>query len=119
VFADNKARVYYGLLKEPDLQFVQQEEEEEPDNGEGDKPKKKKAKKDPIFSKKSKTDPNAPTVDRMPLPELKDIDKQEKVRALREASKRVNLGPDTLPSICCYTLLNSCHSWDNHPLIFK
>ncbi|CAB3366035.1 Hypothetical predicted protein [Cloeon dipterum] len=106
---DNKARVYYGLLKEPDLQFMQQEEEEEPDNGD-DRPKKKKAKRDPIFSKKSKTDPNAPMVDRMPLPELKDFDKQEKVRALREASKRVNLGPETLPSICCYTLLNSPHS---------
>ncbi|KAF4518033.1 hypothetical protein B566_EDAN009266 [Ephemera danica] len=67
---DNKARVYYGLLKEPDLQFVPAEEEEEPDVAEGDKPKKKKPKKDPLFSKKTKSDPNAPTVDRMPLPEL-------------------------------------------------
>ena len=30
----------------------------------------------------------------------------EKVRALREASKRVALGPDNLPSICFYTMLN-------------
>jgi len=37
----------------------------------------------------------------------KDADKLEKVKALREASKRVTLGPDTLPSICFYTLLNS------------
>lgn len=62
--------MYYGLLKEPDLQFVPAEEEEEPDAAEGDKPKKKKPKKDPLFSKKTKSDPNAPTVDRMPLPEL-------------------------------------------------
>lgn len=36
----------------------------------------------------------------------RDIDKLEKVRALREASKRVALGPDNLPSICFYTMLN-------------
>lgn len=35
-----------------------------------DKPKKKKAKKDPLFSKKTKSDPNAPPADRIPLPEL-------------------------------------------------
>lgn len=68
---DNKAKVYYGLLKEPDLQFVPGEEEEgEGEGADADKPKKKKSKKDPLFSKKTKTDPNAPPVDRMPLPEL-------------------------------------------------
>lgn len=35
-----------------------------------DKPKKKKAKKDNIFMKKPKSDPNAPPNDRIPLPEL-------------------------------------------------
>ncbi|KAL0274423.1 UNVERIFIED_CONTAM: hypothetical protein PYX00_006847 [Menopon gallinae] len=105
---DNKAKVYYGLLKEPDLQFVPGEEEEgEGEGGDGEKPKKKKSKKDPLFSKKTKTDPNAPPVDRMPLPELKDADKLEKIKSLREASKRVTLGPETLPSVCMYTLLNS------------
>ncbi|GLH04111.1 hypothetical protein R5R35_003384 [Gryllus longicercus] len=104
---DNKAKVYYGLLKEPDIQYLPVEEEEEGEGDGTDKPKKKKPKKDPLFSKKTKSDPNAPPVDRMPLPDLKDFDKLEKVKALREASKRVNLGPDTLPSICFYTLLNS------------
>lgn len=37
----------------------------------------------------------------------KETDKIEKGKALREASKRVQLGPDSLPSICFYTLLNS------------
>lgn len=37
----------------------------------------------------------------------KDADKLEKIKALREASKRANLGPESLPSICFYTLLNS------------
>ena len=41
----------------------------------------------------------------------RDIDKLEKVKALREASKRVNLGPDNLPSICFYTLINSPETW--------
>jgi hypothetical protein len=41
----------------------------------------------------------------------KDADKLEKVKAMREASKRVTLGPDTLPSICFYTLLNSAGVW--------
>lgn len=31
----------------------------------------------------------------------------EKIKALREATKRVTLGPDVLPTICCYTLLNA------------
>ncbi|XP_076756911.1 TATA-box binding protein associated factor 5 isoform X2 [Xylocopa sonorina] len=109
---DNKAKVYYGLLKEPDIQCMPPTEEEEDDTGgaDGDKPKKKKAKKDPLFSKKTKSDPNAPPVGRMPLPNLKDADKLEKAKALREASKRVVVGPDTLPSICFYTLLNTVHS---------
>ena len=66
--------MYYGLLKEPDLQcFLQADEDDEGDGiADGDKPKKKKAKKDSLFTKKTKTDPNAPPSDRMPLPELYD-----------------------------------------------
>jgi len=68
--ADNKAKVYYGLLKEPDIQYLPVEEEEDGEGDGTDKPKKKKAKKDPLFSKKTKSDPNAPPVDRIPLPDL-------------------------------------------------
>lgn len=109
---DNKVKVYYGLLKEPDMQTLAQpqEEDDDLDPDAPDKPKKKKSKKDPLFSKKSKSDPNAPPIDRMPLPELRDIDKQEKVRSMREAMKRVPLGPDSLPSVCFYTILNSSNS---------
>jgi len=42
----------------------------------------------------------------MPLPELRDVDKIEKAKALRENAKKVTLGPDRLPSICFYTVLN-------------
>lgn len=106
---DNKAKVYYGIPKAPDFQSLEAppEDEDEPDGDTPDKPKKKKAKKDPLFSKKTKSDPNAPPADRIPIPELKDNDKKEKIKALRELSKRVNLGPESLPSICFYTLLNA------------
>lgn len=112
---DNKIRVYYGLLKEVDFQSLTTPapaapEEEDDNDPDADKPKKKKPKKDPLFSKKSKSDPNAPSMDRIPLPELKDADKLEKLKALREATKRVALNKDSLPSICLYTILNSHHS---------
>ncbi|KAJ8961724.1 hypothetical protein NQ318_021324 [Aromia moschata] len=110
---DNKAKVYYGIPKVPDIQSLAapvEDEEEGVDQDNPDKPKKKKAKKDPLFSKKTKSDPNAPPTDRIPVPDLKDNDKLEKVKALREASKRVTLGPDSLPSCCCYTLLNANYS---------
>lgn len=69
-------KVYYGLLKEPDLQLPTNEEDEEENAGgdadkqNADKPKKKKPKKDPWLSKKTKSDPNAPPPGRMPLPSL-------------------------------------------------
>lgn len=70
----NKTKIYYGLLKEPDIQLPVVEEEEDGDAGDGtagtEKPKKKKQKKDHLMSKKAKNDPNAPAPHRMPLPDL-------------------------------------------------
>lgn len=63
--------------------------------------------KDPLLSKKAKNDPNAPPNNRIPLPELKDADKLNKITMLREAAKRVKLGSESLPSICFYTFLNA------------
>ncbi|CAB0033987.1 unnamed protein product [Trichogramma brassicae] len=110
---DNKAKVYYGLLKEQDVGpvTIATEDEDEEVGTDGDyRPKKKKTKKDNIFSKKTKSDPNAPSSTRMPLPNLRDIDKIEKRKAMKEALKRVTLGPDSLPSICFYTLMNSVNT---------
>lgn len=68
---ENRAKVFYGLLKEPDIQVLPAPTEDEEETEETpDKPKKKKAKKDNIFLKKPKSDPNAPPNDRFPLPEL-------------------------------------------------
>ncbi|RWS13329.1 transcription initiation factor TFIID subunit 5-like protein [Dinothrombium tinctorium] len=107
----NKARVYYGLLKEPEINITIPDDDADDNNpenvGEGEKPKKKKAKKDPLLCKKSRNDPNAPPNNRIPLPELRDAEKLDKVTAMREATKRLKLGPESLPSICFYTLLNA------------
>ena len=91
------------MLREPDVAPLPQDDDEETEDG--DKPKKKK-KKENILSKKSKNDPNAPIATRMPFPEMKDSDKLEKAKAIRESFKRANLGPDNIPSICMYSLMN-------------
>lgn len=44
---------------------------------------------------------------RIPLPELKDSDKLDKIMYMKEATKRIRLGPDNLPSVCFYTFLNA------------
>lgn len=70
---DNKVKVLYGLPKAPDIQSIAAPVEDEEENNEQDtpdKPKKKKTKKDPFFSKKTKSDPNAPSSDRIPFPDL-------------------------------------------------
>lgn len=52
-------QVFYGLLKEPEIEVPLDDEDEEAENEEG-KPKKKKPKKDSMGSKSKKQDPNAP-----------------------------------------------------------
>ncbi|MGH0135551.1 UNVERIFIED_CONTAM: hypothetical protein FKN15_066159 [Acipenser sinensis] len=102
----NNTEVFYGLLKEPEIEVPLDDEDEEAENEEG-KPKKKKPKKDSTGSKSKKQDPNAPQQSRIPLPELKDSDKLDKIMNMKEATKRVRLGPESLPSICFYTFLNA------------
>uniref|UniRef100_G1KD54 Transcription initiation factor TFIID subunit 5 n=1 Tax=Anolis carolinensis TaxID=28377 RepID=G1KD54_ANOCA len=102
----NKGKIFFGLLKEPEIEFPLDDEDEEGENEEG-KPKKKKPRKDSTGSKSKKQDPNAPPQTRIPLPELKDSDKLDKIMNMKEATKRVRLGPDCLPSICFYTFLNA------------
>lgn len=53
-------QVYFGLLKEPEIELPLDDEDEEAENEEG-KPKKKKPKKDSMGSKSKKQDPNAPS----------------------------------------------------------
>ncbi len=103
----NRAKVYYGLQKEIDLSaFLLPDDEDEGMPGE-DKPKKKKARKDILALRKQKADPHAPPLARMPFPDLRDIDKIERAKALKESLRRQNLGPDSLPSVCLYSVVNS------------
>lgn len=108
----NKAKVFYGLLKEPDIDVTLDDEDEpganDSEQGEGaSKPKKKKKRE--ILSRKNKADPNAPSNSRIPLPEMKDADRAEKVSTFKESLKRVRLGsPDVVtPTVCCYTFCNA------------
>lgn len=58
--------------------------------------------------KKQEHNPNAPPLNRqIPFPDMKDSDKVVKIALMREAAKRVTLGPDSLPSICFYSVLNA------------
>ncbi len=121
----NRSKVYYGLPKEPgkisggvcheqllnihyalDVSgFLVQDDDDEDDK---DKPKKKKIKKDGLNAlKKQKNDPNAPSLARIPFPELRDVDKAEKAKAMRESLRRQPLGPDSLPSVCFYSVMNA------------
>uniref|UniRef100_A0A8C2FME2 Transcription initiation factor TFIID subunit 5 n=1 Tax=Cyprinus carpio TaxID=7962 RepID=A0A8C2FME2_CYPCA len=102
----NKVKVFHGLLKEPEIEVPLDDEEDEAENEEG-KPKKKKTKKDSMGSKSKKQDPNAPQQNRIPLPELKDSDKLDKIMYMKESTKRIRLGPENLPSICFYSFLNA------------
>ncbi|KPP72798.1 transcription initiation factor TFIID subunit 5-like, partial [Scleropages formosus] len=93
-------------IDKPEIDVPLDDEDEEGENEEG-KPKKKKPKKDSMGSKSKKQDPNAPQQNRIPLPELKDSDKLDKIMYMKEATKRIRLGPESLPSICFYTFLNA------------
>lgn len=63
----------------------------------GDEHKGKRSKKEGINT--------IPT--RLPLPAKKDVDKQDRGIAQKEASLRRRLSAETLPSICLYTIFNA------------
>jgi transcription initiation factor TFIID subunit 5 len=105
---NNTNKIYYGLLKE-ELNLVQ-EENDDPNGDakdEGEKPKRRKNRRDALLNKKNRPDPNAPQINRVPLPETRDIDRSNKQQAMRDFVKRARLSGDKLPSICFYTILNS------------
>lgn len=73
--------------------------------GGASKKKKRARQKD---AKKSRAEPHAPARDRIPAPELPDWLRAERIQyAQREYFKRQRIGPDKLPSICMYSLVNS------------
>ena len=65
---NKKEKMYHGLLRDPDLAII--EDTEDLIDEDNDKPKKKKSKREALTNKKKGHDPNAPSMDRVPLPEL-------------------------------------------------
>ena len=103
----NRSKVYFGLQREPDISSflaaaVQEVDDE--DEAESDKAKKKKMRRDQASLKKQKNDPNAPPLNRIAFPDLRDSDKADKAKAWKEAQRRQNLSDQSLPSCCFYSV---------------
>ncbi|CAO3598589.1 unnamed protein product [Absidia cylindrospora] len=53
---------------------------------------------------------NGPDLNDIPLPQYRGTDIQAEVNSLKDMGKRLPLGHDSLPSICCYTFHNTYDS---------
>ncbi|KAJ3053007.1 Transcription initiation factor TFIID subunit 5 [Rhizophlyctis rosea] len=53
---------------------------------------------------------DAPSRETLKIPPKKLIDAEAEIRVLKDISRRISLGPNVLPSICCYTFHNSYDS---------
>ncbi|KAJ3032289.1 Transcription initiation factor TFIID subunit 5 [Rhizophlyctis rosea] len=100
-----KQPLLLGLLP-PDITFVNEVERRLKDSG-GDE---NAMLLDGLAKVKQEPNVDAPTRDMVKIPPRKLLDAETEIKALREISKRVNLGPSVLPSICCYTFHNAYDS---------
>ena len=65
------------------------------------KPKKKKVKKEGLAAlKKQKNDPNAPAPNRIPFPDMRDVDKIERAKVLKEGLRRQGRSEQITHSRC-------------------
>ena len=68
--------------------FLALPDDDDEDDKDG-KPKKKKVKKEGLAAlKKQKNDPNAPAPNRIPFPDMRDVDKIERAKVLKEGLRR-------------------------------
>lgn len=120
---DNNNRMLYGLIRDHDLTRILQHKailssSMGGDNEDGlgdDQPSaaknRKKLKKD-FFNQRQgknslKLDPNAPSITRIPIPELREHEKNELINIFQDDySRMLKITPENLPSCCYYTLLN-------------
>ena len=112
------SKILYGINREQEP-FIEEEEDESnegteatAESTESGKRSKKRPRKDTSgsSSRKPKNTPAAPPLDRIPLPELRDIDRMDKMNAARDALRRVKLGLDKSVCAYCYTLHNTTNS---------
>lgn len=93
----NKAKVYYGLPKEPDINIPPDFEFSDDDDGsEGEEDrerptKKRKISKKDFFARRFKSDPNAPSKG-IPFPPLSELEKIDKLNGWKDAMKAARLG---------------------------
>ena len=102
----NKPRIAFGLLKEPDVPELENDE----DQDEMEPKRKRKARAIP--TRKAKADANAPQPTRIPLiglieTQLTSADKQDWLAYYKDAESRVKLVGDQQISAVYYSILNS------------
>jgi transcription initiation factor TFIID subunit 5 len=94
----NKAKVYYGLPKEPDItipadfKFSDDEDDTEDESDKEPPNKRRKISKKDFFARRFKSDPNAPPPSRVLFPPLSDLEKQDKLNGWKDALKSARLG---------------------------
>ena len=120
---DNNNRMLYGLIRDHDLTRILQYKNFASSSIGGDNDdgladdhastakNRKKLKKDffnPRPGKNSlKPDPNAPSITRIPIPELREHERNELINIFQNDYSRMSkITPENLPSCCYYTLLN-------------
>lgn len=87
---EKRHKMYYGVLKDDVSQTIE---------------KRKTRGKEPKDSKKSQA--VAPVPDRLPLPPLSEALREERRRAMRDASKLTLVSQESPPSVCMLTVLNA------------
>lgn len=124
----NKAKVYYGLPKEPDisipsdLEFSDDEDDTEDEDKERPNKRRKVPKKD-FLARRFKSDPNAPPPSRVPFPPLSRLEKDDKINGWKDALKMARLGTLTTifpskikgGSCSCSCSCKSPAKWYFHP----
>ncbi|XP_065834633.1 transcription initiation factor TFIID subunit 5-like isoform X2 [Oscarella lobularis] len=105
----SSTKVFYSVVPDQDLVTAALADQEEEEVGEDGKPKKKKAKKDSSSGKKGKqtSNPFTPPPNRIPIPDLREYEKESRMHAIKEISKKRTLSSSQLPSICFYSFLNA------------
>uniref|UniRef100_A0A0K0CSV2 WD_REPEATS_REGION domain-containing protein n=1 Tax=Angiostrongylus cantonensis TaxID=6313 RepID=A0A0K0CSV2_ANGCA len=87
---EKRHKMYYGVLKDDVSQTIE---------------KRKTRGKEPKDSKKSQA--VAPVPDRIPLPPLSEALREERRKAMRDASKLTLVSQESPPSVCMLTALNA------------
>ena len=59
---------------------------------------------------------DSPSRERIPMPNSKKVDALNEIKRIKDLRHRMPLGPNSLPSICCYTFYNTYDTMTNMKL---